>query len=115
MKELEFSTKLKEVPIKLDGDLFTLRELNGDARDAYMDMIADRMTVSEGKVTSITKYSGLQIKLISDSLFDAEDKNVSVETVGKFPSSVIQTLFDAAAELSDINQKDKDKDKVKND
>ena len=114
MKELEFSTKLKEVAVTIDGKTFHLRELGGEKRDEYIDMLNERMTITdEGKVEHISKYAGIRSQLVSDSLFDSADKNVSLEIVGKFPSAVLQALFDKAQELSGIS--DEGQAKAKND
>lgn len=112
MKELEFSTKLKEVPVKLDGKSFTLRELGGEERDQYVDLINERLTISkDGEVESISQYAGIRSRLVSDSLFDSDGKNVSIEEVGKYPSSVLQSLFEKAQELSAISEEGKKKAK----
>ncbi|GAF69709.1 unnamed protein product [marine sediment metagenome] len=112
MKELDFSTKLKEVPVKLDGKSYTLRELGGEERDQYVDLINERITISkDGEVESISQYAGIRSKLVSDSLFDSEGANVSIETINKFPSSVLQSLFKKAQKLSAINKKNKKKAK----
>ena len=114
MSELEFSTKLEQVSVIIDKKKYTLRELDGESRDEYMDLLNERMNVTEeGKVSSVIKYAGIRTRRVSDSLFDDQGKNVSLTVVGKFPSSVLQVLFEKAQELSGIG--DTATEEVKND
>ena len=113
MNELEFTLKLEEIPVILDGKEYTLRELTGQQRDAYMDDMNKRMRYVGGKAEGFTKFEGLQAGLLAKCLFDSEGKNVSEKTIQMYPSHVVQALFAKAQELSGLNESGAEE--VKND
>jgi len=113
MNELEFTLKLDQIPIVLDGKKYSLQELTGQQRDAYMDDMNKRMRYVDGKAEGFTKFEGLQAGLLSKCLVDPEGKNVSESEIQAFPSHVVQALFEKAQELSALDATNAEE--VKND
>jgi len=102
---LTFETKLKEIPVVIDGKNYTIKELNGELQEEYTDSMSGRMQFNdEGKMTGMTSYKGLRTGLIAACLYDDNGALVSEDILKKWPSSVLQSLFDAASELSGLNQ-----------
>ncbi len=115
-KELSFSLTLKTLPVKLDGEKYTLKELTGDARDNNMDATRERMNFSEdGKPAGFKSFKGLQADLLALSLYDKHDKLVSKEVILAFPASVQNELFKAAQELSALEDEKENDESAKND
>lgn len=110
MKELKFSLKLKEIPVQItavDGSpkSFVLRELNGRGRDEYLNEMGGRMKFNaEGKTEGLSDYRNLMSGLLSQCLYDEENKLVDEKTLQEYPASVLSDLFDAAQELSALDK-----------
>lgn len=111
MKDLSFSLKLKELPVKIETTkgiekTYTLKELTGAGRDAYMDDFSTRtIRDKDGKPTAqMTKTKNFQAGLLHSCLFDDKDKPVDVEVIQSWPSNVVSDLFLAAQELSGLGR-----------
>jgi hypothetical protein len=105
MAELVFETTLKELPVTIDGACFVLRELDGRTKGKYLNQMGTRIELNDqGKVARFKDYSGLESMLLSLCLYDAESKLVPMPTMDKWPSTILTKLFDAAQELSGLNE-----------
>lgn len=106
---LDFSLTLREVPVTLDGEPYTLRELTGKDRDAYAARLHKQIDIApDGTARGIKSTAGLSIYLLSLSLFDSGNKRVSAQTIEKFPSAVIERLVEEANKLSALDQESAD-------
>lgn len=110
----------QEMPVRLrdpntrEVKVYTLREPVGRERDAYLNTLTPRMRVTEsGKAAGIKNMTDLQATLISKCLFDEQGKQVSVKTLGGWPASVQQKLFEHCQKLCGLG--DKAEDEAKND
>jgi hypothetical protein len=102
---LVFQTTLKEVPVVIDGKNYTLRELNGTQKGKYLNKMGSRIVLNEqGKVASFKDYSGLESTLLEQCLYDTENKLVSAKVIDEWPATVLGKLFDAAQDLSGLNE-----------
>ena len=111
MKEMKFLLKLKEVPVKITdvNDVeksFTLRELDGRSKGIFLDDFTSRAVKdSNGKATKELKtVKGFQEGLITLCLVDELGKQVPTEEIEKYPTGVIDSLFEAAQELSGLSK-----------
>jgi hypothetical protein len=91
--------------------IYTLRELDGEGRDQFMDEIMPRFkeedSDSSGKNRArMSSYGGLESKLISLSLVDDEGRHVSQDVIKKWPASVQDKLFKRAQALSALRDED---------
>lgn len=109
MKQLlEFDLKLNEQPVILKDAKgvpthYTLREMDGNQRDEHMQDSASRMKFDEkGNAKGLSSYKGIQSKLISLCLFDAEGKPVPEKTINAWPATTISGLFKAAQQLNSL-------------
>lgn len=119
MENLEFSLKLQEVPVKItesDGAVkdYTLRELDGQERDRFLDDFGNRVKYSGTEVQGLNKYEGLQAGLLALCLRDERKELVKVEVIQKYPASVLSALFKAAQTLSKLTMTDKELADLKN-
>ena len=120
MEELKFSLKLAEVPVKITGadgveKSYVLKELDGVGKSTFLDDFTKRAARdNNGNITkNLKEVKGFQEGLITLCLFDESNKSVPVETIEKYPSGAIDSLFEAAQELSGLNKKAEEE--IKND
>ena len=116
---MKFSLKLKEVPVcieDLDGKerTFTMRELTGAQRDAFLDSMAKRMKYVGTQVQGLSKYEGLQAELLSYCLYDDNNEAVKAVELQKYPAGVLTALFDEAQKLSGLTITPEDLNEAKN-
>ena len=118
-KALKFSTKLQEIPVEMDDKHYTLRELNGDQRDTFLQDMKSRVvpgSIKDDKA-EVKNFNGLQASLLIKTLYDENGKSVPKDVIQSYPATVVQALFEASQELSKLsdgkkegNKKDSDKD-----
>ncbi len=105
-----------EVKIKdMSGQVqtYTLRDISGDERDAYIDMQVARLRYGpDGTPGGIKSMAGLMAKLVSLCLYDPTGKRVDEKEVKKFPSALQSVLFQKAKTLCGLD--DLAKEKAKN-
>jgi hypothetical protein len=101
---MEYSDEFKSLPIKISGRDYTLKEIDGTQRDAYLNDMASRMKFEDGKPAGIKNFTGLQSKLLSMCLFDPDGKPVPQAVINKWPSSLQAALFDEARKLSGLDK-----------
>lgn len=111
-----FQTTLKEIPVVIDGKNYILRELDGRQKGKYLNQMGSRIVLNDqGKVASFKDYSGLESTLLEVCLYDENGKLVpaivmnGTEEKKGWPSTVLGKLFDAAQELSGLNEEGRKK------
>jgi hypothetical protein len=98
---LTLPVTLKEQRVLLGGRSYTLRELDGLGRDAYLSEMLKRVVIKEdGKIDPPRDVSGLSILLLSLTLHDPDGKPVPAEVIGKWPSPTVEALHQASQKLS---------------
>lgn len=119
MDALKFDLKLKEVPVSITDvggreHAYVLRELTGLQRQIYNDSLDIDMTLVDGKPQIKT---GEEFKIPSDidllamCLYDENDKAVSRDVLGKYPTTVLTALHKVAFSLSGLDKKAEDEAK----
>jgi len=112
-KELRFSTVLRELPVFLTGEdgtekEFKLKELNGSQRAKYNQSFDVKVEMDEdGKAKAIAgegfkSFSAVQF--LAMCLYNEDGHPVSEGIIGKYPSTMISELHEAALELSGLNK-----------
>lgn len=113
---LVFALELEERPVSIAGEPYVLIELDGRDRDKYLNSLGSRVkTAPNGKSAGIKNFDGLQATLIVMSLrkIEGDERNpVKLETIQKWPARVVTALFNAARDLSALNEDDEDDDKA---
>ena len=120
MEALSFNLELKTVPVTMkfeDGDKdYTLKELTGKSRDAYMQSLQSKMRFGkDGKPAGLKSFEGLMNGLLTKTLFNEDDEPVKADEINTYPSSVVGALFTASQELSGLNLSDEDEEELGND
>ena len=112
-EELVFETTLKEVPVTIDNVVYTMRELDGRQKGKYLNKMGGRIVLNdEGKVRAFKDYAGLESTLLELCLYDNDDKLVPSNIMEVWPSTVLGKLFDAAQELSGLDEESRKKQKA---
>ena len=120
MDNLEFSLKLKEQGVKIttpNGNVknYVLKELTGEQRDSFLNMMASRLVMKDGKVQSLSSFDGLQASLVAECLYDEKGESIDKDIIQKYPAQVLASLFKAAQELSGMDISEEEQEEVKND
>ena len=112
MESLNFDLKREERPVVIDGEPYVLVELDGRGRDLYLNNLGGRLRHgTDGKPGGVENFEGLQASLVAASLKKVCSdgrKDVAVETIQTWPARVVDGLFDAAKELSALNEEEED-------
>lgn len=109
----KYTRKLKTLELEIESpeglmQNYTLKELNGDQRDEYLEQINARRD-KEGK--EIGKVKGATADLLCRCLYGPDDKLVTAKTIGEFPSEMQLDLFKDAISLSGLDKEAKEQAK----
>ena len=100
---LKLTLTKKEEQVEIDEKVYTIRELGGKQRDAYMDWMGKHTKVIAGQVQGLTSYDGLQTYLLAMCLFDEHNDPVKESTMADWPSSTLSALWDMAQKLNGLS------------
>ena len=112
--ELRFSTVLKTKPVFLTGadneeKSFTLKELTGEQRAKYNESFDVKIEMDEtghAKAVAGGSFKSFSAKqFLALCLYGADDKLVPESVIGKYPSTMLAALHDAALSLSGLDKK----------
>lgn len=110
-KKLEFTTTLQKIEVTIDGNPYTLKEMDGTRRGQYQTQLSKRTeTTGSGKNVKVTikDMGGMQEELLAFCLFDKNGAPVPAETILKWPSRVSDALYKEAQALNGL-ETDKEK------
>ena len=120
---LTIKTKLNQITVNLEveegiGDdvkkvtkPYVLREFLGPDRDAWAEHQVKSSTPSGDGNVRITKWTNYYQTLIQKCLFDAENKQLTIEQINKLiPGERQQVLFEACCILNGLENKDNEDD-----
>ena len=108
--ELTFETTLKEVPVTIDGVAYVMRELDGRQKGKYLNKMGGRIVLNnKGEVSSFKDYAGLESTLLELCVYDSDNKLVPASVMDLWPSTMLTKLFNAAQELSGLNEEGRKK------
>lgn len=107
----KFSLILKEEVIEIEGKdgvarEYILRELDGDARDNYVNlMIAKSKTDKSGRTVGVSDVRGLESALLTRMLFNKEDNSaVPQAQIQKWPAGTRTRLYERALRLCGLDK-----------
>lgn len=99
------------VPMCIDGvDVnYELREMMAGERDKYLDQLSKRIRLdATGKPCGIQKFEGMHAELLSRCMFKGGDTTpVPMDTVQKWPATVVAELFKEAQKLNRLTEDEK--------
>ena len=114
-EELRLSEAKKKIKVVLEDPVsesertLFLLELDGLARDKYLNSLKRAMTADEERIKS---FIGLQSNLLKRCLYEetgeGELELLSEEEIQSFPSGTQSALFDAARKLSGLDKEAED-------
>lgn len=107
------STDILEVPKKINGKLYVVREADGDTAAQFRGMQMSHLKISEGKAAGILPgLSNSELFLVSKCLFEVippTDKGVTrravpLAVIKLWPDRITSRLFDVAQEISELKE-----------
>lgn len=102
---LELSTKRKELHLTIDSSDYLLREMDGPSRDDFLAKAANRTKFdSDGNPIGMKDVKGSTADLISRHLFDVSGKQVPVEVIQPWSSTVLEVLSRKCVEISGLGK-----------
>lgn len=105
----------QEVPVKIQGKKYVLREATGDAVCKWRNsMMKSTRLSNDGKVTSMDGMADSEPLLVSLCLFELYEKvngsqgerQVDVKTVRSWPARIQKSLFDKLKQMSQLDEKE---------
>ena len=121
MEALNFDLDRAERAVTIGGQAYVLIELDGKQRDKYLTALSNRMkTTKEGKPAGFKTFDGMQADLVVECLRKVDETTgdrtpVSMETIQSWPAKVSTGLFEAAQELSGLNESEDSEEEPGND
>ena len=113
MAELVFETTTKEVPVTIDGKPYVLRELNGQGTSEWRKSTGGDVSFVDGKATITNiRMEDPEVRLLSLCLYNEKNELVTYGVIKTWPQTVLSGLYDAAQELSGLNEEAKKKQKA---
>jgi len=96
-----------EIPVTWKGRQYFLREATGEAHAIYQNaLMASTSMSADGSVRKITGLADAEPLLVSQCLYDAGDKQVSLLIIKKWPARIVSSLYEKAKEISEIDKED---------
>lgn len=99
-----------EVPYKLGGKSYILKEASGDAVCKYRNALMKSAKMGDDlRVTSVDGIADVEPLLVSLCLFEVTEKGhrpVSTADVRAWPNRVQKALFEKVKEISDLEDKE---------
>lgn len=99
----KFTISLKKQPVEIDGKIYTVVELTGKQRDAFLNTSANRVKLDDkGNAVGMRNFDGIHTHLVSMCLRDPEDKLVPESTIKEWPATAVEALFKLSQTLSGL-------------
>lgn len=85
---------------------WSLKELFGDERDAWLDIQQTKVKFDpKGNPTGISSIKDVAASLISMCLYDEADKRVPIDVIRKLPAESQDDLFDACQRMNGLDKR----------
>lgn len=103
----------EEVPVTYQDTKYTLREADGQASKLYRNKALTCIKYNEKTGVRETKDLGdLVPYLVHLCLYDTEGKRVPEATIMKWPSRIVQKLYDKAKQISHLDEADPNRQRL---
>ena len=110
MANLVFETTVKEVPVTIDGKSYMLRELNGQGTSEWRKSTGGDVSFVDGKATITNiRMEDPEVRLLSLCLYNEKNELVTYGVIKMWPQTVLSGLYNAAQELSGLNEEARNK------
>ena len=112
--ELNLSTSRTEIPIKIDGETYTLKEADGQTARIYKNMLLQSAKTEKSGTRTFEGIADVEARLVSMCLFTETGSNVSESKVLSWPHRVIKPIYEKAKEISCLDETEEDEEETKN-
>ena len=112
--DIDIKSSQQEKKIRIDGEVYIIREMMGSERDAHLTSQAKRVKVENG-AEKISEFRGIMSDLIGRCLFkaDGETKVPLSEITAKWSATAQKTVYFACRKINGLD--DESKEAAKND
>ena len=102
--EFDFdSLEVIEIPVKMGGETYTLREASGDAAFKYRNMAMKCTKLGpDGKPSAVENIADIEPFLLSQCLFDSKNKLVPIAKIRTWGNRTCQKLYAKVLEISEL-------------
>ena len=102
---MKFDLTPVEEEVLISDIAYTLREASGETAGKYQEKLIQFMKPNvEGKPTTLGGgISSIEPLLVHWCLFDADNKNVKIDVIKKWPARIQKELFKKAKEMSGLD------------
>lgn len=106
LDDLDFSDITPiELPVRINGKSYTLREATGDAACKYRNEMLKCTTLGpDGKPSTIRNMADVEPLLISLCLFDDKNRMVHHSIIRSWPNRVQNKLYETAKRISELDE-----------
>lgn len=105
VEQVILTLALQSRMVKLDDQVYTIRELDGTARGKYLNGVSSRVIMgSGGRPIGMKDFTGLETALLKLCLYDPQGVLVPEAVMLAWPSSVLGSLFIIARDLSGLGE-----------
>jgi len=111
METLVITTKLKEIPVMIDGESYRIREMTGAELSNWRKMDGSSVTVDEEGRATITglNMKDPEVELLSLCLWTEDGKRVSAQTIRMWSTTALQSLYKIAQDLNGLTKESRKK------
>lgn len=111
-----FKKALREEQVELENadgsvEVYTIKEMPGTQRDAYLNASKHRVTVKDGRPV-VTEFKGIHSHLLSRCMFDSNGKAVEQSVIDStFGGSLQFELFQIAQRVNALGEGAREEEK----
>lgn len=109
-QEEEFTTTLKTLPVKINGETWTIREITGPQRNQFLDHNRGKMDIKKKEGTdevevTVKSFEGQGMDILMLTLYKPTGEIVSPAELDTWPANTILKLAEKSMTLSGLNKK----------
>ena len=105
MEPMEFDITRMEIPVKIDGKNYILREASVKEAKQWRGSILASQFQKDGQQGLKPTLADSEPLLVSLCLTQEDGAAVSKDVIETWPAKVVRRLFDKIKEISDLNEK----------
>jgi hypothetical protein len=83
---------------------YTMRELTGEEREAYLNGIRDKFEVMPNGKSRVRNFTGLQSGLLAKCVYDDNGALVPLKLINKWPAKLQSDLYKRANKMSGMDE-----------
>ena len=113
---LEFNFEVVEIPVKINGKSYILREADAGQVARFRNQATQGAVMENGKVVGMKGVGDLNNFLLSLCLVNDDEKRtpVSIEIIRRWPEKVVKALSEKASLISELKDEEESEESLTN-